>query len=178
MQAFFRRFSGALRRTVEFPGRGSTVPPQDTISASASCIVFEQKGEQMASASKTVANEIARYRSGSKDDQAVGKNIEKAWRELVDTRRDEVAKLLEVPASSLDPTKPPFRAETQAGGITGVEIAVVFVGGFIVGVVKDLGTEAGTAAAKKVRTLWNEYMAKEVSNPKDPALGKRIDSDS
>ena len=86
--------------------------------------------------------------------------------------------LLGVPASSLDPSKPPFRAETQAGGITGVEIAIVFVGGFISGFAKDLGTVAGKTAAKKVRELWSRYMAKKVTNPKDPALGKRIDEDS
>jgi hypothetical protein len=138
----------------------------------------EQRGSTMASTRKKAKNEIARYASGSRDDTAVDKKIAQAWSGLLNTQRDEIAKLLGVPATALDPAKPPFRAETQAGGITGVEIAIILATGFATGFAEDLGSAAGKAAAKKLRELWSRYMAKQVSTPKDPALGKRIDEDT
>ena len=63
----------------------------------------------MAPSSKKLENEIARHNSGSGDDDAVGQRIAIAWSSLVNARRDELAALLGVPSSSLDPTKPPFR---------------------------------------------------------------------
>jgi predicted MarR family transcription regulator len=122
-------------------------------------------------------NEIARYKSGSGDDAAVDQRIALAWERLVNEQRDEVAAALGTPASSLDPKHPPFRAETQAGGISGVEVAILFAGAALSGFVKDLGSAAGKAAATKLRQVWSRYMEKKVRDPKNPTLGDRIDKD-
>jgi hypothetical protein len=108
---------------------------------------------------------IVRYAAGTADEPRLNSEVAKAWRAAIGNAADraEIARLLGVQESELDPNQVPFRAEISGAGLTGGEVLIAIATGFAIGIAKDIGTAAGKAAARRLRDLWNNYMHDRVN---------------
>jgi hypothetical protein len=123
---------------------------------------------------------IAREVSGTADEPHLNILIGEAWSTVLDDPKEkaEIAALLGVAESELDPKQPPFHAEIIGSGVTGAEVLIALASGFVLGLAKDSGSAAGKAASKKLRELWADFMRDRVSPPGSGKLGApRYDAD-
>jgi hypothetical protein len=120
-----------------------------------------------------VSEPIAREAAGTADETQLNLLIAEAWRAALNEAGDkaEIAALLGVPASELDPRQPPFRASIGGAGLTGAEVLIALGTGFLLGVAKEIGGAAGKSASKKLRELWTTYLRDRVSPPGSGKLG-------
>ncbi len=122
---------------------------------------------------------VARHKAGTADEARLNALIQEAWAQVLaqPKKRTEIASLLGVSADTLNPDTPPLRAEMREAGITGGEVLILFLAAAAGGFVKDMGSAAGKAAARKLRKLWNEYLRDQVSSPRTKAIGQEMGAD-
>jgi hypothetical protein len=118
-----------------------------------------------------------RYEAGTADEARLEKSIGEAWKAALNDpqKKAEIANLLKLKESELDPERPPFRAEITGSGLTGGEVIIAVVVAFAMGFgtqfATDMGGAAGKEAARRLRQLWTDYMRDEVSPPGSGKLG-------
>jgi hypothetical protein len=121
---------------------------------------------------------VAKYFSGTADEDQVNASISKAWKEILKDpeKRSAIAKELGANPESLNPDVPPYQAQINGSGLTGAEVLIAFGAAFVLGWAKGAGEEAGKetgkASVKGIKNLWDKYFYKEVSPPGSKKLGK------
>lgn len=121
-------------------------------------------------------DEIFRYEPGSAGLKELTPALAAGWRDILadPARRDEVAKLLGVPATELSKvTAPPIDIESHRGGFTGAEFIILigtWVGSEVVlGAVKDLAKEE---LKRRLKQLWSGVLEPALRDHlKDGRLG-------
>jgi hypothetical protein len=131
----------------------------------------------MSDPSKAEESFVAKSASGTADEEQLNISIADAWRAaLTDSKeRAEIAALLGVQESELDPDNPPFRAVVEGAGVFGADILILLAVSFGVGFAKEFGKRLGSQAAKMaagaLRGLWTDHMRNRVSPPGSGRLG-------
>jgi len=120
---------------------------------------------------------VIKYSAAKADAGEINALIAKAWSAALSdpAEKQEIAGLLEVKPTDLNPQQPPFRAKMTGSGLTGGEVLIAFAAGFAIGFAKDMGSAAGKALAKKLRELWTRYLSNRVNAPGTDALGDSKD---
>ena len=126
---------------------------------------------------------VAKTASGSADQEQLNGAIAEAWRLALEgsKERAEIATLLGVQESELNPDNPPFRAEVEGAGTFGAEILILLATSFVTGFAKEfgerIGRQVGKTAADAVKRLWTDYMRDRVSPPGSGWLGPEKEDD-
>ena len=114
---------------------------------------------------------------GTADKDQLDLSIASAWQVALQdsNERAEIAALLGVQESDLDPNSPPFRADIRGAGTFGAEILIALAVGFVVGFAKDfgkgMGSQAGKKSAEALRNLWTDHIRDRASPPGSGRLG-------
>ena len=131
----------------------------------------------MSEPSKANESVIAKYASGTADEEQLNALIADAWRAALKNSKEraEIAALLGVQESGLDPENPPYRAEVSGAGTFGAEILIALAVGFTLGFAtefgKGVGGKVGKEAAKAFAGLWTAHIRNRVSPPGSGRLG-------
>ena len=121
---------------------------------------------------------VARYKSGTADEDRLNGLIAEAWAESLKKDRQAIADLLGVPADELNPDNPPVAAEGETAGIFGAEILIALSTGFALGFTKEFGKTVGGYVGKKAGAallkLWEDYLHDRVNPPGTGVLRDEI----
>ena len=120
---------------------------------------------------------IASYRAGSAEEDELNVRIARIWAKWVEDDPEQVARVLDIPASKLDAKTPPFKARQKGSGTGLVEIGVIFLAGVFHETIKAAGESAGRVLIEKAKELWKRLMNEEIRNDTDSFWGPRIPDD-
>jgi hypothetical protein len=122
---------------------------------------------------------LVRYDAG-KVDRAEDLNdlIGSVWADAVNDPNDQaqIAAILGLAADRLRDAPSPVGAKISKSGLTGAEVEIAFVSGFVLAIAKDTGSASGEISLKAVRKVWGVLQRRLLSREPE-ALGSEVASD-
>ncbi|QPB24570.1 hypothetical protein [Rhizobium sp. 007] len=131
---------------------------------------------------------IERSEAGNLGGNELNARILEVWQEMLDEPggRAQVAAVLGVKESELDPAKPPVSAADGPSGAIISTVIISAVTAFVVGAAGAAGKQAGDVAGKAatealvaaIRDFWNSRMRRKVTPPGTNDLGRARDDEA